>query len=212
MLSRSSELVVLRAAGVSVWQFTLPAMAVAFVLGVVFVLVYNPVAAMARAEAERIYSAAFGRGESFLKANKGAGAWLREDGVDGPSVVHALQVLNQGLELNGVTAFQYTPDHTLTERIEAKRAVLKNGRWELQEAWVSSVGQEPAFYERYLLSTYLTQPRYGVLDLVLGFTELHPDSRTCGTSRNPVPRAVPPPLVATIPASHHGAHRGNVFA
>jgi lipopolysaccharide export system permease protein len=156
MLSRSSELVVLRAAGVSVWQFTLPAMAVAFVLGVVFVLVYNPVAAMARAEAERIYSAAFGRGESFLKANKGAGAWLREDGVDGPSVVHALQVLNQGLELNGVTAFQYTPDHTLTERIEAKRAVLKNGRWELQEAWVSSVGQEPAFYERYLLSTYLT--------------------------------------------------------
>lgn len=156
MLSRSSELVVLRAAGVSVWQFTLPAMAVAFVLGVVFVLVYNPVAAMARAEAERIYSAAFGRGESFLKANKGAGAWLREDGVDGPSVVHALQVLNQGLELNGVTAFQYTPDHTLTERIEAKRAVLKNGRWELQEAWVNSVGQEPAFYERYLLSTYLT--------------------------------------------------------
>ena len=156
MLSRSSELVVLRAAGVSVWQFTLPAMAVAFVIGVGFVLVYNPVAAMARAEAERIYSSAFGRGESFLKANKHTGAWLREDGVDGPSVVHALQVLNQGLELNGVTVFQYAPDHTLTERIEAKRAVLKNGRWELQDAWVSAVGQEPAFHESYLISTYLT--------------------------------------------------------
>ena len=48
MLSRTSELVVLRAAGVSVWQFTLPAIIVAFVLGNVFVTVYNPVAATAR--------------------------------------------------------------------------------------------------------------------------------------------------------------------
>lgn len=155
MLSRSSELVVLRAAGVSVWQFTLPAMIVAFLLGVGFVLLYNPIAAVARGEAERLYAAAFGRGESLLKT-RNAGAWLREDGADGPSVVHSAEVLNQGLELKGVTVFQYDRDHGLTERIEAKRAVLKDGRWELEEVWVSAVGQEPAFYQRYLLSTYLT--------------------------------------------------------
>ncbi len=155
MLSRSSELVVLRAAGISVWQFTLPAMIVAFLLGIGFVSLYNPIAAVARGEAERLYVTAFGRGESLLKT-KGAGSWLREDGTDGPSVIHALEVLNQGLELNGVTVFQYDRDHGLTERIEAKRAVLKDGRWELDDAWVSAVGQEPALYERYLLSTYLT--------------------------------------------------------
>ena len=155
MLSRSSELVVLRAAGISVWQFTLPAMIVAFLLGIVFVLLYNPVAAAARGEAERLYTAAFGRGKSLLKT-KGGGAWLREDGTDGPSVVHALEVLNQGLELKGVTVFQYDHDHGLTERIEAKQAILKDGRWELQDVWVSAVGQEAAFYKNYLLSTYLT--------------------------------------------------------
>src|SRR5690606_13788374 len=141
MLSRSSELVVLRAAGVSVWQFTLPAMVVAFLLGVLFVVLYNPVAATARSEAERIYAAAFGKGDSFLQTSKRSGAWLREDGADGPSVVHALQVLNQGLELNGVSVFQYDAKHELTERIEAKRAVLEHGRWELQDVWVSAVGQ-----------------------------------------------------------------------
>jgi len=155
MLSRSSELVVLRAAGISVWQFTLPAMIVAFLLGIGFVLFYNPIAAVARGEAEQLYASAFGRGESLLKT-KGAGSWLREDGTDGPSVIHAVEVLNQGLELNGVTVFQYDRDHGLTERIEAKRAVLKDGRWELDDAWVSAVGQEPALYKRYLLSTYLT--------------------------------------------------------
>jgi lipopolysaccharide export system permease protein len=155
MLNRSSELVILRAAGISVWQFTLPAMIVAFMLGVAFVLFYNPIAASARAEAEELYVTAFGRGESLLKT-RNAGAWMREDGADGPTVVHALEAINQGLELQGVTVFQYDRNHGLTERIEAKRALLKDGRWELQDVWVSAVGQEPAFYQRYLLSTYLT--------------------------------------------------------
>jgi lipopolysaccharide export system permease protein len=105
-----------------------------------FVLFYNPVAAAARAQAEELYAAAFGRDDSLLKTNKNAGAWLREDGTDGPSVVHALEVLNQGLELNGVTLFQYDRDNGLSERIEAKHALLKDGRWELQDAWVSSRG------------------------------------------------------------------------
>jgi lipopolysaccharide export system permease protein len=155
MLNRSSELVVLRAAGISVWQFTLPAMIVAFLLGVAFVLLYNPIAALARAKAEQLYATAFGRGESLLKT-RNAGAWLREDGADGPTVVHAREALNQGLELQGVTVFQYDRNHGLTERIEAKRALLKDGRWELEDVWVSAVGQEPTFYQRYLLSTYLT--------------------------------------------------------
>jgi len=156
MLSRSSELVVLRAAGVSVWQFTLPAIGVAFVLGILFVLLYNPIAAAARGEAERTYALAFGKGESFLSTSRRTGAWLREDGADGPSVVHALRVLNQGLELRGVTVFHYDAEHKLTERIEAKKGFLKNGRWELENAWVSTVGHEPAFHEQYLVSTYLT--------------------------------------------------------
>ncbi len=156
MLSRSSELVVLRAAGISVWQFMLPAMIVAFLLGVAFVLAYNPIAAAARGEAERLYALAFNQDKSLLKSNKTAGAWLREDGADGPSVVHALQVLNQGLELGGVTIFHYDRDHRLTERIEARKATLKDGRWELEDAWVSAVDQEPARYEHYLVSTYLT--------------------------------------------------------
>jgi lipopolysaccharide export system permease protein len=138
-----------------VWQFTLPAMIVAFLLGVVFVLAYNPIAAIARGQAEQLYAAAFGKGGSLLKT-KGAGAWLREDGSDGPSVVHAIEVLNQGLELKGVTVFQYDRAHELTERIEAKDAVLKDGRWELTDAWVSAVGQEPELYKSYLISTYLT--------------------------------------------------------
>ncbi len=156
MLSRSSELVVVRAAGISVWQFTLPAVMVAFVLGILFVLAYNPMAAYARAEAEQLYSSAFGRDDESLIASARGGAWLREDGVDGPSVVHAGQVLDQGLDLRDVTVFEYDRKNNLEERVAAKQARLKNGRWELTDAWISAVGQQPEFHHDYLISTYLS--------------------------------------------------------
>jgi lipopolysaccharide export system permease protein len=155
MLSRSSELVIVRAAGFSVWQFVTPAAIVAFLLGITFVALYNPLAAVARGEAERLYADAFGKDESLLKT-RNAGAWLREDGADGPSVIHSQQVANQGLDLTGVTVFQYDREHRLTERIDAKKAVLKDGRWELAEARVSLPGEETVLYQQYLLSTYLT--------------------------------------------------------
>ena len=146
----------MRAAGVSVWQFMLPAMIVAFLLGIVFVCVYNPIAATARAEAERLYADAFDREETLLKT-KNAGAWLREDGADGPSVVHAHEVSNQGLELTGVTVFQYDP------RSKPRRSASKRVRRSSRTAAGSSRtpglvpwASEPAFYKRYLLSTYLT--------------------------------------------------------
>jgi lipopolysaccharide export system permease protein len=156
MLSRSSELIVVRAAGISVWQFILPGLIVAFLLGIAFVLAYNPIAAAARGEAERLYASAFDRDDNSLLKTRNAGAWLREDGADGPSVIHALQALNQGLELTGVTVFQYDREQQLTERVEAQRAVLKEGRWELENARVSIVGEEPELYGHYIVPTYLT--------------------------------------------------------
>ena len=59
MLTRSSELVVARAAGVSVWRMLAPALLVALGLGVVAFSVFNPIAAaMAtrfEAEEERLF-------------------------------------------------------------------------------------------------------------------------------------------------------------
>ena len=45
-LTRNHELVVARAAGVSVWQFLTPALLVALLVGVVAVTVFNPVASL----------------------------------------------------------------------------------------------------------------------------------------------------------------------
>ena len=87
-LNRKSELIVMRAGGMSVWQFLRPGLVVALVLGIAAVALYNPLAAAARSEAERLIAEAFGR-EASLLASSGEGSWLRQDGVDGQSVMSA---------------------------------------------------------------------------------------------------------------------------
>ena len=158
LLSRKSELTVIRAAGVSAWQFLMPGIIVAFVLGVVSTIAYNPMAASARAEAERLFATTFRR-ESSLLHTKGAGSWLRQDGADGPSVMSAAHVSDRGLSLNGVTILQYDANEAFVEHVEAESARLHIGHWELTNAVVSRFQGKPQKYGTYIVSTYLTPER-----------------------------------------------------
>jgi lipopolysaccharide export system permease protein len=157
-LSRKSELAVMRAGGMSVWQFLRPGLTTAFVFGVVSVTLYNPLATMAKDHSEQIMAEAFGRDTNML-AKDGAGSWLRQDSQDGPSVITAKAVADQGLTLAGVTIFRYGMDERFVERIDAEKATLSQGHWALQNAWISRPGREAERVTTYELSTYLTRER-----------------------------------------------------
>ncbi|MDX2258534.1 MAG: LPS export ABC transporter permease LptG [Hyphomicrobiaceae bacterium] len=157
-LSRKSELTVMRAGGMSVWQFLMPGIVVAFVLGTFATVAYNPLAAQAREEAERLFAEAFGREGNLLRSKSGD-SWLRQNGIDGQSVIGADGARNQGLTLDGVSVIVYGPDGGFAERIDAAEATLEEGYWRLKDAWVAAEGREPRKYETYLVSTYLTPER-----------------------------------------------------
>lgn len=160
MLARKSELAVMRAGGMSVWQFLRPGLAVAIALGVFSVTVYNPLAAAWRDKAEALYAENFGGDtKSALFNDKQAGAWLRQSGIDGQSVLSAKSVTQKGLRLLGVTAFVFDPDGHFLERVDAREAVLGEGFWRLSDAYVAHVDREPQEHPTYLLSTYLSPAR-----------------------------------------------------
>lgn len=158
MLSRKSEIAVMRAAGMSAWQFLAPGLVVAFLLGVFAITVYNPWAAAARAQADVHFAKVFGRESNFLRS-QGSGQWLRQDGPDGPSVFGAGAVTNRGLSLKRVTAFQYDRNGRFLERIDADSADLADGYWQLQNAWITRYGEQPQKFANYLISTHLNEER-----------------------------------------------------
>ena len=139
-LSRKSELAVMRAGGMSAWQFLRPGLVVALLFGVASVLIYNPLAAQATGMAEKLMADYFGNETSFMVGN--AGNWLRQDGVDGASVMRARAVADQGLALAGVTVFTYDLSGRFEEHVYAERALLGDGYWDLSKVRVARPGRE----------------------------------------------------------------------
>ncbi len=158
MLARKSELAVMRAGGMSVWQFLRPGAAVALMLGVLSSAAFNPLAASARDRSEKLFAEAFGR-ESSLFGKGNSGTWLRQDGADGQSILNAASARRRGTELTTVTAFVYDKKGSFSERVDAKQATLDDGFWVLKNALVSKMGREPENFGTYLLPTYLTPER-----------------------------------------------------
>ena len=158
-LSRKSELTVMRAGGMSVWQFLRPGIFVALAIGILTATVFNPLAAAGRAAAEDVYADAFGKETNLLRSKSGA-SWLRQNGTDGQSVINAAIATNRGLTLHGVSVFVFDSEGHFAERVDGKRADLHEGYWEVREAWVARIGREPEKFDIYLgSSTYLTPDR-----------------------------------------------------
>lgn len=157
-LNRKSELAVMRAGGMSVWQFLWPGMLMAFIVGLFGLLVFNPLAAEGRSIAEKRFAETFAQDTNLLQT-EGGGSWLRQNGVDGESIIGAAAASNRGLTLTGVIIFLYDKAGHFSERVDAGSATLKEGYWQVKNAWVSRLGQEPEKVDTYLVSTYLTPDR-----------------------------------------------------
>jgi lipopolysaccharide export system permease protein len=151
-LSRRLELVVARAAGVSVWQFGRPPLLLALGIGLFAMMVYNPVAAILKERADTIEASLLGRAAPA----EGRQLWLRQTSVDGTAVIRAGSSANEGQELSSVTVFAYDRQNRFKERIDAESARLEPGLWRLTNARVVTPGIEPAPSQTYLLPTNMT--------------------------------------------------------
>jgi lipopolysaccharide export system permease protein len=154
-LSRRLELVVSRAAGMSAWQFTAPAVIVALLVGVVATTVYNPLAAIMHERSKRLEAEISGNAQNGLQATVN-GFWVSQRSNNGQSIINAANSREQGVLLGNVTAFVFDQNNHFLERIEAKTATLEPGHWRLDDARVFAPATPPNERDSYLLATNLT--------------------------------------------------------
>ncbi len=154
-LSRRSELVVARAAGMSAWQFISPALIVAFLLGVLATTVYNPISAILQERSKRYEAELFGQSPSALRGNGGT-FWVSQRSDDGVAIISATSSRDQGVGLSGVWVFIFDNAGHFKQRIEARAAALKPGVWLLLDARVYELGVLPVDYSEFPLKTSLT--------------------------------------------------------
>jgi lipopolysaccharide export system permease protein len=141
-LNRRSELIAMRAAGVSAWRFIFPAAAVAVLTGVLTVTTLNPLTATMNAAFENSRN---GLLENYLRTSPQP-MWMRQGDGRNQIVIRALSRdrIDGSVRLKGVSLFIFSPEigggMVFSRRIEAAEARLMSGFWRLTGVREASPG------------------------------------------------------------------------
>jgi lipopolysaccharide export system permease protein len=170
-LTRSSELIVARASGVSAWGFLTGPAIVALLLGALAVTGVSPLSSILLARAERL-DQTFLRTGGGMTSLAGGRLWLRQ--ADRELDPQGLAILTgrpsgspsaepragrRRFELQAVTVWRLSGNDRALARIEAPRAHLAEGRWVLHDAVVFGADRRPAAPTVLELPTELTPDR-----------------------------------------------------
>jgi len=170
-LTRSSELIVARAAGVSAWGFLTGPAVVAVLLGILATGAISPLSSMMLARAERM-DQTFLRTGGGMTALAGGRLWLRQADREiepgGVAILTGRPAMARPsdprdgpprFELQGVSVWRLSESDRALARIEAPRAWLEGGRWLLDEAVTFGADRQPRAPVRIELPTELTPSR-----------------------------------------------------
>lgn len=143
-LARSSEMVISRAAGRSVFQLLVAPVVAMLVFGALIVGLGNPIVASTKKQYVELR-------EEFIDGRRaqfsiGAeGLWLRQGDENGQTVIRAARSNLDGLVLFDVSLISYADQGGPNRRIEADTARLEEGKWVLRNAtvWPINYGVNP---------------------------------------------------------------------
>ena len=133
-LARSSELVVVRSSGRSGLSFLMAPVVTAFGIGAFAVAVLDPLVAATSHRYDTL-SAGHAREGSVLSVSE-SGLWLRQGNDQGQTVIKAARANLDGTVLFAASFLTFAPDGTPQARVEAQKATLIPGFWQLSGAKV----------------------------------------------------------------------------
>jgi len=133
-MNRRSELIVMRASGLSAWRFLRPALVLVFLLGLLWALAFNPLSSTATGAYENMKAGFLGQSEQ----SKEKPIWLRDGSEFEQTVIYApsFNLLNRTLNDPEFTIFELDAEGSLvfSHRFDAKTAkLLPSGYWQLKD-------------------------------------------------------------------------------
>ncbi|MCY4238885.1 MAG: LPS export ABC transporter permease LptG [Rhodospirillaceae bacterium] len=156
-LNRTTELVILRGCGVSVWHFLLPIILTVAAIGTITVTLINPLGTTLIGQYEQLEKK-YLKNRSSLMATSRSGVWLRQTAGDLEMVIHAKgsSVVGQTLTLSQVLMLLYDENNQFEGRIDAARGALEGKSWQLHDVWISVRDMPTVRKKRHVIPTTLT--------------------------------------------------------
>lgn len=154
-LSEKHELVCIRSAGLSAWQFMTPIITTTFILSLLYIMVLNPLSAASISKFESLQNLYFGNGTKTVTVIED-GLWIRQQDRTGNFILKANELDAKKWIMNDVTVFFFDENDVHTQRIDAKTAELTTNEWIFKDVYIHKIGKSPSFLPKLMLSTTLT--------------------------------------------------------
>jgi len=164
-LARRSELIVIRSAGVSVWEFLLPAVLTAFILGIFVMTVINPISAIMMARNEQMSAKYFENKKSALEISE-TGLWLRQqyevmpmpDGSTPKNemIIHGRTISdNKNIKLKDIEILIFDEKDKFLFRIDSNEAILVDSQWHITDATITNDEDKNSHVNSFYIGTIL---------------------------------------------------------
>lgn len=156
-MNRRSELIVLRASGLSAWRFLRPAMFLVFLLGILWTVFGNPAAVNAMSYQDDLRA----RFEGKIQTTENTPIWLREGTSYGQTIIYApsFNLLKRTLAKPEFTISVADPDggQVFSHRFDAQQAeLLSTGYWQLSDVLESQADGQQQFNKAVSIPTTIT--------------------------------------------------------
>ena len=154
-LNRRQELVILRSTGLSVWQFLLPIMAVAIMLGVVQIVLMNPVGSVLLTKYER-FEADFLSQDNNLVASLSDGLWLKQTQNNEEMIIRSGRIDPREWEFYNISIYRFDEQNRFQGRVDSKKAKLTPDGWYFDKAVIHHSSKKTKYVSDFLLPTSLS--------------------------------------------------------
>lgn len=135
-LNKTHELIVIRAAGVSAWQFLSPMLAAALLTGIFATAVLNPFSSTLLSKYDQLTTQYLQQNSNLVTVSR-TGIWLRQPTKDGYALIHSGAFDEKEWRLSDVIVFFFDNTDNFLSRIDSPEAFLKDGYWEIHDALVN---------------------------------------------------------------------------
>ena len=155
-LSRTSELIIVRASGASIWQVLLPALILGLVLGILRVSAFDPLAAATTERYEAMQKRYMHSFDPMLVTASTSGLWLRQATDKESYVLNARGMDQNHTRFDNIVLLSFDSGDHFLRRIDAADATLRGQEWLLEDVQIIEPNKPPRHLPKMAVPAKLT--------------------------------------------------------
>ncbi len=150
---QNNYFIVIRSVGVSLWKLIIPICSSVLIIGILSVLVLNPISSVLNKKFHSLENLFFGHAKITQFSLGTQGLWLTKESKGSKFIINAIKINQDNNILKKISVFKFDSDDNLTSKIIADSATYENGKFELIDGTVFSRKKEPDEFNSLFLLT-----------------------------------------------------------